>query len=106
MKRLEEEVTWFCDKQDYLNRDKDWGNSRTASSVPSRNSAEAILQTLCSKLITDPVCFQNQALPSLTMKEEVRQTFHSIVLLPLFHNSIFFFLFPKSIFFDFKTPSS
>ena len=24
MKRLEEEVTWFCDKQDYLNRDKDW----------------------------------------------------------------------------------
>ena len=28
MKRLEDEVTWFCDKQDYRNRDKDWGNSK------------------------------------------------------------------------------
>lgn len=28
MKRIQEEVTWFCDKQDYLNRDKPWGNSR------------------------------------------------------------------------------
>lgn len=27
-KRLEEEVTWFVDKCDYLNRDKDWGNSK------------------------------------------------------------------------------
>lgn len=28
MKRLEDEVTWFCDKQDYKNKDKDWGNSK------------------------------------------------------------------------------
>ncbi|MDO4523334.1 MAG: DUF6062 family protein [Eubacteriales bacterium] len=28
MKRLEEEVTWFTEKYDYRNRDKDWGNSR------------------------------------------------------------------------------
>ena len=69
---------------------------------------KAILQTLCSKLITDPVCFQKSSFTKPDYeKEEVRQTFHSIVLLPLFyHNSIFFFLFPKSIFFDFKTPSS
>ena len=28
MKRLEEEVTWFTEKYDYRNKDKDWGNSR------------------------------------------------------------------------------
>ena len=28
MKRLEEEVTWFVDKNDYRNKDADWGNSR------------------------------------------------------------------------------
>lgn len=28
LKRLEEEVTWFTDKYDYRNKDKDWGNSK------------------------------------------------------------------------------
>lgn len=28
MNRLQEEVTWFCDKHDYLNKDKDWKNSK------------------------------------------------------------------------------
>lgn len=28
MKRLEEEVTWFTEKYDYRNKDKDWGNSK------------------------------------------------------------------------------
>ena len=28
MKRLQEEVTWFVDKNDYRNKDKDWGNSQ------------------------------------------------------------------------------
>ena len=26
--RLQEEVTWFTDKFDYRNKDKDWGNSK------------------------------------------------------------------------------
>lgn len=28
LQRLEEEVTWFTDKYDYRNKDKDWGNSK------------------------------------------------------------------------------
>ena len=28
LKRLEEEVTWFTDKYDYHNKDKEWGNSK------------------------------------------------------------------------------
>lgn len=28
MKRLQDEVTWFTEKYDYRNKDKDWGNSR------------------------------------------------------------------------------
>ncbi|MDD3277341.1 MAG: DUF6062 family protein [Lachnospiraceae bacterium] len=28
MKRLEEEVTWFVDKNDYRNKDAEWGNSK------------------------------------------------------------------------------
>ena len=59
--------------------------------MPSRNSAAAILQTLCSKLITDPVCFQKSIFTKPDYeKEEVRQTFHSIVLLPSYIVKSFF----------------
>jgi len=27
MKRLQSEVSWFVEKNDYRNKDKDWGNS-------------------------------------------------------------------------------
>ena len=47
MKRLEEEVTWFCDKQDYLNRDKDWGNSK--------DSIQRAIQKLAGGYPADPV---------------------------------------------------
>ena len=47
MKRLEEEVTWFCDKQDYLNRDKDWGNSK--------DSIQRAIQKLGGGYPADPV---------------------------------------------------
>lgn len=47
MKRVEEEVTWFCDKQDYMNRDKDWGNSR--------DSVQRAMQKLGGGYPADPV---------------------------------------------------
>lgn len=47
MERLEEEVTWFCDKQDYLNRDKDWGNSK--------DSIQRAIQKLGGGYPADPV---------------------------------------------------
>lgn len=47
MKRLEEEVTWFCDKQDYLNRNKDWGNSK--------DSIQRAIQKLGGGYPADPV---------------------------------------------------
>ena len=51
MKRLEEEVTWFCDKQDYLNKDKDWGNSR--------DSVQRAMQKLGGGYPADPVFKMN-----------------------------------------------
>lgn len=47
MKRMEEEVTWFCDKQDYTNRDKDWGTSR--------DSVQRAMQKLGGGYPADPV---------------------------------------------------
>ena len=47
MRRVEEEVTWFCDKQDYMNRDKDWGNSR--------DSVQRAMQKLGGGYPADPV---------------------------------------------------
>ena len=47
MKRLQEEVTWFCDKQDYMNKDKDWGNSR--------DSVQRAMQKLGGGYPADPV---------------------------------------------------
>ena len=47
MKRVEEEVTWFCDKQDYLNRDKPWGNSK--------DSVQRAMQKLAGGYPADPV---------------------------------------------------
>lgn len=47
MKRLEEEVTWFTDKCDYRNKDKDWGNSR--------DSIQRCMQKAGSGYPADPV---------------------------------------------------
>ena len=30
MNRVQEDVSWFCDKFDYRNKDADWKNSRDA----------------------------------------------------------------------------
>lgn len=47
MQRLQEEVTWFCDKQDYMNKDKDWGTSR--------DSVQRAMQKLGGGYPADPV---------------------------------------------------
>lgn len=47
MKRLEEEVTWFTAKYNYLNKDKDWGNSR--------DSVQRSMQKLGGGYPADPV---------------------------------------------------
>ncbi|MCF0134757.1 MAG: hypothetical protein HUJ72_12890 [Blautia sp.] len=47
LKRLEEEVTLFCDKQDYLNKDLPWGNSR--------DSVQRCMQKLGGGYPADPV---------------------------------------------------
>lgn len=49
LKRLEEEVTWFTDKYDYRNKEKDWGNSRESiercmQKAAGRDSAEPSYQ--------------------------------------------------------------
>lgn len=46
LKRLEEEVTWFTDKYDYRNKDKDWGNSR--------DSVQRCMQKLSGGYPADP----------------------------------------------------
>ena len=46
-KRHEEEVTWFCDLQDYQNRDKDCGNSQ--------DSIQRAIQKLGGGYPADPV---------------------------------------------------
>lgn len=47
MKRLEEEVSWFVDKYDYRNRDKDWGNSK--------DSIQRCMQKAGSGYPADPI---------------------------------------------------
>lgn len=47
MKRLEEEVSWFVDKCDYRNRDKDWGNSK--------DSIQRCMQKAGSGYPADPI---------------------------------------------------
>ena len=51
MKRLEEEVTWFVDKNDYRNKDADWGNSR--------DSIQRAMQKAASGYPADPVFKMN-----------------------------------------------
>lgn len=51
MKRLEEEVTWFVDKNDYRNKDADWGNSR--------DSIQRAMQKVASGYPADPVFKMN-----------------------------------------------
>lgn len=47
MKRLEDEVNWFAAKNDYLNKDKDWGNSR--------DSVQRCMQKAAGGYPADPV---------------------------------------------------
>jgi len=47
MKRLQEEVTWFVDKNDYRNKDKDWGNSQ--------DSIQRCMQKCAGGYPADPV---------------------------------------------------
>lgn len=51
MKRLEEEVTWFVDKNDYRNKDKDWGTSR--------DSIQRAMQKAAGGYPADPVFKMN-----------------------------------------------
>ena len=53
MKRVEEEVTWFCDKQDYLNRENPGEIPKTAYSALCRSWQGDIRQILYLKLSTD-----------------------------------------------------
>ena len=47
MKRLEDEVNWFAAKNDYLNKDKGWGNSR--------DSVQRCMQKAAGGYPADPV---------------------------------------------------
>ena len=47
MKRLQEEVTWFVDKNDYRNKDKDWSNSQ--------DSIQRCMQKCAGGYPADPV---------------------------------------------------
>lgn len=40
--RLQKEVSWFVEKNDYRNKDKDWGAPPTASSAACRSAPAAI----------------------------------------------------------------
>lgn len=51
LKRLEEEVTWFVDKNDYRNKEADWGNSR--------DSIQRAMQKASGGYPADPVFKMN-----------------------------------------------
>lgn len=51
LKRLEEEVTWFVEKNDYRNKDADWGSSR--------DSIQRAMQKASSGYPADPVFKMN-----------------------------------------------
>ncbi len=51
MKRLEEEVTWFTEKYDYRNKDKDWGNSRDSVQRCMQKDRLSRLQRLQGNLL-------------------------------------------------------
>lgn len=51
MERLQKEVEWFVDKNDWRNKDKPWGNSQ--------DSIQRAMQKCCGGYPADPVFKQN-----------------------------------------------
>lgn len=47
--RLQKEVSWFVEKNDYRNKDKDWGTSADSISAACRSAPAAIPPTRYSR---------------------------------------------------------